>query len=189
MKFKRSKLFGSIFFVMTVLGLLSLMSCGNQPPANSKIHENVKITVLDAYIERGVNYELVSVRLIAMTSIRPYPIVIFVNPSLGIIDEITLERMYKTVENFTFKAKRLSEDLNIENSMAFYLEGRDIVLFPNNNVDLKSGYSVINDDMTPITMPGNKAGVKHQTGNGQGGASAVNTNTVNINVGDGKERH
>lgn len=176
-----------ILFAIAVFAPLIFMGCKNLP-SNNKIHENVKITVLDAYYD-APSGATNTTRLIAMTSIRPYPVVIKVDNHVGIIDELTLVRMFKTVENFTFKATILLEDLNIENSMGFYMDGANIVLFPNNNVELKSGYSVINDDMSPITLPTKRNGQMKGAPFGPAGANASNTNTFTINVNGDEQKH
>lgn len=189
--FKTSPLWVKLMFVLFFIFIISsgIIGCKN-PPQNYKIHEDVKITVLDAYYD-GIPTTVNTTRLIAMTSIRPYPVIIKVDNNVGIIDELTLVRMFKTVKNFTFKAKKLLEDLEIENSMGFYMDGSDIVLFPNNNIELTSGFTVITDDMSPITIPGQKnsstKGIYGPVIPG-GGANASNQNTFTINVNGDKQK-
>lgn len=182
-----ARVFKIILIQLMIVSMCFLVGCVD-PPQNSKIHENVKITVLDAYHYAPVGDDA-GTRLIAMTSIRPYPVIIQVANGTNIIDELTLVRMFKTVENFTFKSKKILEDLNVENSMAFFMYADDIVLFPNNNIDLKSGYAVSTDDMTPITLPGRTGrGQKPTYDSGGGNGNATATNTVTINVND-KDKH
>lgn len=183
-----------------LLLVMSFVIVGCNEPQNSKKHDNVKVTVIDAY-QDGQPGSGGAVRLIAMTNLANYPVAIYVEPYGGKIDEITLMRFAKKFKHFTFQAKILHEDLNIEHSMSFYLNGSDIKLFPNNDVNLKVVQTYT--DMTPIipggqnrkpaghfpqnVVPSND-GSYNPGGGGAAGSSATNTNTFTINVnGDGPE--
>jgi len=171
----------TIVFTIIALSMFLLIGCSNEPPNNKK-HVNVKITVLDAY-KNGISGSESEVRLIAMTNIKNYPVVIYVNPWSRRIDEITLCRMAKTFKNFTFKTKILYEDLDVENSMSFYMEAYDIILFPNNNVEINA--LSLYDDMSPIGMPVTDpiaALLPKTTGTANAGATATATSSNNINI-------